>query len=340
MCCWSTSPPITSTDTRRVLVSRSRRLRGRRDGLSRPGTARRPLQSGASGRGGKRPAVERRLHDGAARLGGRGRSATCRARSASVPEPEDGARIGRSTAGGEQKQGVRRGGDAPCRRRPRRDLGGGHLSPPPPSGRRPGSPGCCDASWTRSVSGGGRSHPDRGARWAGVVRPPAGRQAAALLTHQGPLRAGDKVIVDDASVVVERADRIRLSGRNGAASRPCCGPWSKRPTSSPRGCSSYRKSSMRAAGQGVPSTLQRLDPASGVRCWRWSARWAPTRSGYWRPSCPHRVRRASCPGLGRGPPCLVPRPRRAHQSPGSSLGRAAGGCLGGFCRRHLAGNPR
>ena len=62
------------SDTRRVLVALSPPS-GRRDGgLSRPGTARHPLQSGASGRGRRRPTVERRLHDGEARLGGRGRS--------------------------------------------------------------------------------------------------------------------------------------------------------------------------------------------------------------------------------------------------------------------------
>ncbi len=43
---------------------------------------------------------------------------------------------------------------------------------------------------------------------------PAARRR--LLTHRGLLLAGDEVILDDASVVVERDDRIRLSGRNGA----------------------------------------------------------------------------------------------------------------------------
>jgi ATPase subunit of ABC transporter with duplicated ATPase domains len=54
---------------------------------------------------------------------------------------------------------------------------------------------------------------EHGGRVSFAYQPPARRR---LLTHQGTLLAGDQVIIEDASVVVERNDRIRLSGRNGA----------------------------------------------------------------------------------------------------------------------------
>ena len=99
---------------------------------------------------------------------------------------------------------------------------------------------------------------EHGGRVSFAHQPAARRR---LLTHQGPLRAGDQVIVDDASVVVERTTASGCRGETERASRPCCGPWSKRLTWPERLLF-------------LPQELDESGRAGGAPCWRLEPRGA------------------------------------------------------------------
>ena len=99
---------------------------------------------------------------------------------------------------------------------------------------------------------------EHGGRVSFAHQPAARRR---LLTHQGPLRAGDEVILDDASVVVERDDRIRLSGRNGAGKSTLLRAMVEASDLPPERLLFLPQELDESGRAAVRSTLQRLEPA-------------------------------------------------------------------------------